>query len=129
MTVEEFFGTLQCAVTKAWRDHLKTNKYSVHMALNEFYDELPEKVDSLIEAWQADHDVINDYKCVISQELNTIEFLKALKELTVRGRELMEGRTELESLVDDISAQIDATLYKITKLNEGNLSLRDYLML
>ena len=51
-TIEEFFGTLQQSVVEEWRKHLKTSKYSKHMALDEFYTEMPEKVDKLIEDYQ-----------------------------------------------------------------------------
>ena len=37
MTIGEFFGTLQDAVTAEWRKHLQTGKYSDHMALDDFY--------------------------------------------------------------------------------------------
>ena len=51
MTIEELFGTLQQSTVASWRKHLRTAKYSKHMALDEFYKEMPEKVDALIEAW------------------------------------------------------------------------------
>ena len=51
MTIEELFGTLQMSVVAGWRKHLRSAKYSKHMALDEFYKEMPDKVDDLIEAW------------------------------------------------------------------------------
>ena len=47
MTIEELFGTLQMSVVATWRKHLRSAKYSKHMALDEFYKEMPEKVDDL----------------------------------------------------------------------------------
>ena len=124
MTIGEFFGTLQGAVTAEWRKHLQTNKYSKHMALDEFYKEMPEKIDALIEAWQADHDPVEDYKNILDEGMNALKFLEELKKLTKEGRELMEGESELESLVDDILSQIDSTIYKLKRLSE---SLVEYL--
>ena len=50
MTIGEFFGTLQDSITKEWREHLKTDKYSNHMCLNDFYEEMPEKIDALYQS-------------------------------------------------------------------------------
>ena len=55
--VEELFGTLQQSVVESWRKHLKTSKYSSHMALNDFYDKMPDLVDQLIEDYMADNGI------------------------------------------------------------------------
>lgn len=123
MTAGEFFGTLQECITQAWRDHLQTSKYSKHMALDEFYKEMPEKVDALIEAYQAGNEVIVDYKNIISPDLDARGMLEALKQHVTEGRAEYCTTSELESLADDVLALIDSTLYKITKLTE---SLQDY---
>lgn len=124
MTIGEFFGTLQQSVTATWRKHLQTSKYSKHMALDEYYKEMPEKVDALIEAWQAENDVVEDYDCILkASDYNAVTYLKELKKLTKEGRELL-GSSELESLCDDVLTLIDSTLYKVLRLSE---SLVDYL--
>lgn len=126
MTIEEFFGTLQESITAEWRKHLQTDKYSAHMALDDFYKEMPEKVDALIEAYQADNDVVKDYKNVLDEGMDALEYLEALKKLTKEGRELL-GSSELESLTDDILGLIDSTIYKLKHLKESMTSLADYL--
>lgn len=126
MTIGELFGTLQESVTKEWQEHLKTHKYSAHKALNEYYEEMPELVDALIEAWQADNDIIEDYKNLINpEEHDALSYLKELKRMVKEGRkEHFDGITELESLCDDVLALIDSTIYKLDKLTE---SLGDFL--
>ena len=126
MTIEEFFGTLQESITAEWRKHLQTNKYSAHEALDSFYKEMPEKVDALIEAYQADNDVVEDYKNVLDSGMDALEYLEALKKLTKEGRELL-GSSELESLTDDILSLIDSTIYKLKHLKESMPTLPDYL--
>ena len=44
--IEEYFGTMLESVNQMHKDHLKTKKYSDHMALNDFYDECEEYEDS-----------------------------------------------------------------------------------
>lgn len=126
MTIGEFFGTLQDSITKEWREHLKTDKYSNHMCLNDFYEEMPEKIDALIEAWQADNDIVDDYKNVLDEDLDALQYMEALKQHTLEGRKMMTS-PELESLCDDILSLIDSTIYKLKHLNESFRSLSSFL--
>ena len=130
MTIEELFGTLQQAVVASWRKHLKTHKYSKHLALDEFYKELPDKVDDLIEAWMgAKGKKVNSFTNIItSKNMGTLAYLKELRKVVKQGYELMGGEAELEALMDDIVELIDSTLYKVKELSEcENIDLKDFL--
>ena len=128
-TIEEFFGTLQQSVVESWRKHLKTDKYSEHIALNEFYEEMPDLVDDLIEAWMGINGKVKEYKNNFTEEkMGTIEYLETLKEFVEKGKDDFMEEDELESLCDDILAQIDSTLYKIKELKENKfMDLKDFL--
>jgi hypothetical protein len=120
MTIEELFGTLQQSVVSTWRKHLRTAKYSKHMALNDFYEDMPEKVDALIEAWMSHNGKVKDYKNTLEpKDMDPIAYLEQLRTFTKEGRELMK-ESELESLVDDILSLIDSTLYKLKELTKTN---------
>ena len=127
MTVEEFFGTLQESVVMTWRKHLKTKKYSSHMALDEYYKEAPELIDALIEGWQGTHDKIEKYDDLLKdKEFDTaVDYLTELRKITKEGRKLMDS-SELESDTDSILSLIDGVIYKLKELKE-NISLVDYL--
>jgi hypothetical protein len=129
--VEELFGTLQQSVVGIWRKHLKTHKYSKHMALDEFYKEMPEKVDALIEAWMgANNRKIKSYDNILSsRNQGTLQYLKELKSVVKSGYALMNGEKELEALLDDIVEMIDSTLYKVKELDENHvkMDLKDYI--
>lgn len=128
MTVEELFGTLQQSVVTTWRKHLKTSKYSNHEALDEFYKEMPEKVDKLIEDWMGHNGKkVEDYKNTIEPGDDAIEYLQKLHDYVKDSYELMDGVSELESDLDDITGFIDSILYKLRELHESS-SLRDYLI-
>lgn len=131
ITPAQFFGTLQDAITTQWRNHLRTNKYSIHMALDEFYKEMPEKVDSLIEAYQSSFDIIEDYENLLAEESDPIVFMEQLKTFIYNNKSLFDGLSELESLVDDILELVDSTLYKLKHLNEDReyISLKDFVHL
>lgn len=130
ITINDLFGTLQQSVVVIWRKHLATKKYSKHMALNEFYDEMLELVDSLVEAYQAEHDIVGDCRSVLSDDVDALTYLKKLKELCKDNVDLLEGNSDLESLMDDIINQINSTIYKVSKLTESKtmyISLTEHL--
>lgn len=128
--IEEYFGTLQQSTVEAWKSHLKTSKHDVHVILDEFYKDVVEKVDALIEAYQGLHDKVEDYKNLMSTDkMDPIEYLDELHELVTDGKDKFLEEEELKSAADDVLNLIDSTLYKLkdlTKVKE-NMSLKDYL--
>lgn len=130
MTIEEYFGTLQQSFVEIWKNHLQTSKYSDHKALNDYYDEIVEKVDSLIEAYQGIYGKVGDLKNNFKTEFDDpIPYLKELKKFTKDGRKelIKEEDTELWSTVDDILNLIDSTLYKLKELKESRGTLCQFL--
>lgn len=123
MTIEELFGTLQQAIVGSWRKHLRTAKYAKHEALDEFYKEMPEKVDALIEAWMgANGKKTGKFENLLSSSnYNTLSYLKELKKVCKDGYDLLDENEELEGLLDDIVNLINSTLYKVKELSESNV--------
>lgn len=133
MTIEELFGTLQMSVVAGWRKHLRSAKYSKHMALDEFYKEMPDKVDALIEAYMGAHGKkIGTFQNILqSSNLNTLKYLNELKRVCKEGYDLLDENEELEGLLDDIVNQINSTLYKVKELSESDesemIDLKDFI--
>ena len=131
MTIEELFGTLQQATVASWRKHLRTAKYSKHEALDEFYKELPEKVDALIEGYMGAHGKkITKFENILkSSNMNTLKYLQELKKVCKQGYDLLDENEELEGLLDDIVNLINSTLYKVKELAESHSypDLKDYI--
>lgn len=122
--IGELFGTLQQSVVAEWRKHLQTGKYSKHMALDEFYKDMPEAVDDLIEAYQGHNSVkVEDYKNIIdATEYDALGYLEALHDMIHESKYLLEG-SELLSLLDECLSIIDSTMYKLRELKEDIASL------
>lgn len=130
MSINEYFGTLLQSVTEAHKQHLMTGKYSKHKALNEFYDEMPELIDSLIEHYQGEHGKVEGYKNTIMVEgKDAVKYMEELLEYTKKGQdEFFMNDKSLSSDVDAIVGLIDSTLYQLKELKETKiLSLKDYL--
>ena len=121
MKIEELFGTLQQATVASWRKHLRTAKYAKHEALDEFYKELPEKVDALIEGYMGAHGKkITKFDNILkSSNMNTLKYLQELKKVCKQGYDLL----------DDIVNLINSTLYKVKELSESHSypDLADYI--
>ena len=129
--IGELFGTLQQSVVAEWRKHLQTGKYSKHMALDEFYKDMPEAVDDLIEAYQGHNSVkVEDYKNIIdATEYDALGYLEALHDMIHESKYLLEG-SELLSLLDECLSIIDSTMYKLRELKEdmtSPTSLKSYI--
>lgn len=130
MTIEEYFGTLQQSFVEVWKDHLATSKYSDHKALNDYYDDIVDAVDTLIEDWQGIYGKTGELKNTISTKIdNPIEYLESLREFTINGKkEVIDSKdTEISSDIDAILSIIDSTLYKLKELSESRKSLLDYI--
>ena len=131
MTIEELFGTLQMSVVAGWRKHLKSAKYGKHIALQEFYEEMPDKVDALIEGWMGAHGKkIGAFQNVLaSSNMNTLKYLQELKRICKEGYMLLNDNEELKGLMDDIVNLINSTLYKVKELSESRMiDLSEYVM-
>ena len=133
MTIEEYFGTLQQSFVEIWKNHLQTSKYRDHKALNDYYDEIVDKVDSLIEAWQGINGKTGELKNTLDTKFDEpIPYLEALKKFTKEGRDELINKddTELWSTIDDILNLIDSTLYQLKEFKEDNgmKSLKDYIL-
>lgn len=131
--IEEFFGTLQQATVEAWKEHLKTDKYSKHIALNEFYEDIVELVDTLIEDYMGIYGKVSDYKNIMTTEkIGAVEYLESLREMCKEAADDLfddDDDSELLSDIDNILSLIDSTLYKLKELKESSRmkSLSEYI--
>lgn len=123
MNIEEYFGTLLQSVTEIHEKHLMTGKYSNHKALDEFYNEMPELIDDLVEHWQGTHGKVESYKNTIESDgEDVVKYLDELLEFVKNGqKELFGDDSALSSDVDSIIGQISSTLYQLKELGEHRM--------
>jgi hypothetical protein len=122
--VSKFFSKLFESREIAHIFHLQLNKeegsYVSHIALNEYYDEVLEMIDELIEVYQGQYDIVEGYDLI---DTNKVEDSNALEYFEKLGKEILESKscidekdTHLHSLIDDIVCLIYKTLYKLKYL-------------
>jgi len=111
-----FILTLLHAATNTHLLHLRSHSFSEHSALGEFYTALPDLVDAVVEATQGRTGQLIDYPVQYYAPASTgLEELKMLKDYVdeERHKEGIPQDSEIQNLLDEISALIDSTLYKL----------------
>lgn len=110
----EFFLTLLHAATNTHILHLQSKSFAEHTALGEFYSELPELVDNVIEAIQGLNQEIITYPADYYPPLdNGLDELLSLKDYVEENRGTLPQNSEIQNEVDAIAKLIDSTIYKL----------------
>lgn len=116
--IGELLMRLFHARTTAHVLHLKTRSYAHHMALNEFYDEIVDIADSLAEAYQGAHGLIESYPSRYTPVDDPLKLVTELAEWIEQHRyEAVEAEdTFLHNIVDEALALCRSTTYKLKVL-------------
>lgn len=125
-------AVLQESILHAWKLHLKARKYSVHVILEEYYNEALEIIDGLIEHYQG------ICKCVIVDDRiplmcvkndDPLIYFTDLKDYLLaflnNPNNFSEKTSEIKSDIDDLLRLIDSTLYKLGSLTESKIKSFD----
>ena len=121
-------AVLQDSILYSWKMHLKAKKYSVHMILEEYYNDAFDIIDDLIEHYQGicKCDIIDDNvipEMVKSEDPFT--YFTILKDYLLNfannSNNFNEKTFEIKSDIDDLLRLIDSTLYKLGHLTESKI--------
>lgn len=108
----EFVLTLLHAATNVHLLHWQSKSYAEHVALGDFYSELPELVDQLAEAIMGRYDITFTFKdSYYTPAATGKEELEALKDYVKEERKEIPQDSEIQNLTDEIAQLIDKTLY------------------
>jgi len=107
------------SVTTIHKIHLKVTglgSFAAHKALNEFYDEIGDHADSVVEQFQGAEEKLLEMPNTAPVELNsveeTIDYLRKLKEKTAALQSIMP-HSEIVNQLDEVKSLIDSTKYKL----------------
>jgi DNA-binding ferritin-like protein len=107
------------AVTSIHKIHLKITglgSFAAHKALNEFYDEIGDHADSIVEQFQVAEEKLLEMPNTAPTELNsveeTIDYLRTLKDKTAALQSIMP-HSEIVNQLDEVKSLIDSTKYKL----------------
>jgi hypothetical protein len=106
--------------TQAHVFHLQTTSFAEHKALNDYYDEIIELVDGLVESYQGKYGIIRGYSAFgyndYTDKNQTITYLDGICK-TVETLRVNMPDSYLQNQVDTIIELIQSTLYKLKNLN------------
>lgn len=100
--------------------HLQTTSFAEHKALEDYYTDIVDLFDKLVETWQGGNTIIKKYDgmCAISTD-NCVTYFKVLKGQleALRYTEFKKENTYIQNIIDEIFELIDQTLYKLINLH------------
>ena len=115
--IGQFIYTLMSARTQAHVFHLQTPSFAAHKALNEFYDEIVDTIDGLVESYQGKYGIIQGYGNVTLQEYQSCDgiilYFTTLVNFLEKSRSMIAQDSYIQNQIDELVALIYSLLYKL----------------
>jgi hypothetical protein len=117
----KFFSKLFESREMAHIYHLQVNgepgSHAKHTALGDYYDGVLGFIDDIIEIWQGQYGIIEEYDVIDTKETSskdTIEYFNELARFIKEERKCIPTEdTHLHNIVDEVVALVYKTLYKL----------------
>ena len=101
--------------------HLQVNgdmgSHAKHTALNDYYEGVLEFVDDLIETFQGQYGIVEEYDVIDTKDTkskDTIEYFNELARFIKEERKCINAEdTHLHNIIDEVVALVYKTLYKL----------------
>lgn len=118
----KFFSKIFEARQMAHVYHLQVKgdmgSHAAHTALNEYYDGLLEFLDELIEVYQGQYGIVENYEMIDTKDTNSkdkieyfLEFVKFIKD--TRKTTFSDEDTHLHNIIDEVVALTYKLIYKL----------------
>ena len=115
--IGQFISTLFASRTQAHIFHLQTPSFAAHKALNEFYDEIVDTIDGLVESYQGKYGIVKGYGNVALQEYQSCDgiilYFTTLVNFIEKSRSMICQDSFIQNQVDELVALIYSLLYKL----------------
>ena len=118
--VVKFFSKLFESREMAHVFHLQAkggeSSNAVHTALQTYYEDILDQIDTLIETYQGQHGIVDGYETIDTNVSNTevLPYFEGLaEEIKHLRKSISEEDTHLHSIIDDIVCLIYQTLYRL----------------
>jgi len=121
--IENFTKLVSCLFhsrTQVHVFHLQTKSYAEHKALNEYYDEIIELTDGLIETFQGKYDILENYTSLplknYTDNAQVVSYFMQLADVVQVLRVNFED-SYLQNQIDNVVELIESTKYKLRFLS------------
>lgn len=117
MTIEELINRVFSMRDAAHIEHWLTKSYAEHQALGEFYDDVVDKLDTLVEAYQGYFGLIGTVGLKPLEFQSFVDLLgDEAKKICEARAEIARGNAAIENLVDGLCETYFKTFYKLVNL-------------
>jgi hypothetical protein len=121
--IENFTKLVSCLFhsrTQVHVFHLQTKSYAEHKALNEYYDEIIELTDGLIETFQGKYGILENYTSLplknYTDNAQVVSYFMQLEDVVQVLRVNFED-SYLQNQIDNVVELIESTKYKLRFLS------------
>lgn len=116
--IEQLIARVFAARNIAHLAHWKTKSYAQHMALGDFYDQIVDDLDAIVECYQGVFGLVGDvpYNQAPSK-VSIIQFLEGEAAWIEENVEAISGdNCAVENLIDGLAGTYRTTIYKLKNL-------------
>ncbi len=96
--------------------HLQTKSFAEHKALNDYYDDVVDMIDGLVESFQGKYGIITSYESykILNYENNeqVIKYFNELESNIENNRKNIKD-SYIQNQIDNVVQLINSTLYKL----------------
>ena len=122
---EKLISTLMASRDQAHIFHWQTTgpgSFAAHLALNAYYDAIPDLTDTLVESYQGKHGIVKGYtpaeKFDEFDKSTVIKYFKGLAMFVERAyAKLPQEDTYILNQLDNVKELIYSTIYKLENLS------------
>lgn len=117
----DFVSTMLASRTQAHIFHWQTQgggSLAAHLALGEYYDEIVDLVDDLVESYQGKNGVVTGYTAMssIREDGSYKVYFEALSKYVDQKRQTITQDSYIQNQIDEIVTLLETTKYKLNNL-------------
>lgn len=115
----QFISTLFASRTQAHILHLQTTSFAAHKALNDYYDEIIDLADGLVESFQGRYGIVRGYTSpsTFKEDDQSTNYFEALGRYVETIRTKIPQDSYIQNEVDTVVKLIEDTKYKLKFLH------------
>ena len=115
--IEELVSHVFAMRNAAHLAHWATKSYSEHKALGKLYDDLIDKIDNIVEAYQGYYGLIGEVRIMMMPKDRIVNTVRTeLGWIQTNRDKIAKKNTMIENLIDDLMQTYSTTHYKLVNL-------------
>ena len=113
-----FIGTLMQSRNQSHVYHLQTNSFAAHKALQEYYEEIVDLIDGLVESYQGRYGILKGYRMegTIKEDDNALMYFEGLSKFVETIRTKVPQDSYIQNEIDNVVNLVESTKYKLKLL-------------